>query len=87
MLVSICGDLSANLFPDVSKVSNKGSPAVSIARSTPEIEALVKTLRSAAPGTDELAKTIANEAEYFERRADALSGFSRIRSFCCFRCH
>jgi len=30
-----------------------------------KIEALVKILRDSPPGTDELAKTIANEAEYF----------------------
>jgi hypothetical protein len=41
------------------------------------------------PDEEELAKTIANEGEYLERKrtADALSGFSRTRPVCWFCCH
>jgi hypothetical protein len=37
-----------------------------------KIEALVKILRDSQPGNDELTKTIANEAEYFERNAERM---------------
>jgi hypothetical protein len=37
-----------------------------------KIEALVKILRDSPPLSDELAKNIANEAEYFERNADRM---------------
>jgi hypothetical protein len=37
-----------------------------------KIEALVKILRDSQPGTDELAKILANEAEYFERNAERM---------------
>lgn len=37
-----------------------------------KIEALVKILRDSPPVPEELAKTIANEAEYFERNADRM---------------
>ena len=37
-----------------------------------KIEALVKILRSSQPATRELAKALANEAEYFERNAERM---------------
>jgi hypothetical protein len=65
-------DLSAKLFPDDSKGLKQWIARCLDRLEHGKIEALVKILRDAPPGTDELAKTIANEAEYFERNAERM---------------
>ncbi len=65
-------DLSAKLFPDDSKGLKQWIARCLDRLEHGKIEALVKVLRDAPPGTDELAKTIANEAEYFERNAERM---------------
>jgi hypothetical protein len=65
-------DLSAKLFPNDSKGLRQWIARCLDRLDRGKIEALVKILRDAPPGTDELAKTIANEAEYFERNAERM---------------
>jgi hypothetical protein len=65
-------DLSAKLFPNDSKGLKRWIARCLDRLEQGKIEALVKILRDAPPGTDELAKTIANEAEYFERNAERM---------------
>src|SRR5271155_5306664 len=60
-------DLSAKLFPDDSKGLKQWIARCLDRLEHGKIEALVKILRDSPPGTDELTKSIANEAEYFER--------------------
>jgi hypothetical protein len=65
-------DLSAKLFPDDSKGLKQWIARCLDRLEHGQIEALVKILRDAPPGTGELAKTIATEAEYFERNAERM---------------
>lgn len=65
-------DLSAKLFPNNSKGLRQWIARCLDRLERGKIEALVKILRDAPPSTDELAKTIANEAEYFERNAERM---------------
>lgn len=65
-------DLSAKLFPDDSQGLKQWIARCLDRLEHGKIEALVKILRDSPPGTDELAKTIANEAEYFERNAERM---------------
>ncbi len=65
-------DLSAKLFPNDSKGLRQWIARCLDRLERGKIEALVKILRDSPPGTDELAKTIANEAEYFERNAERM---------------
>jgi hypothetical protein len=65
-------DLSAKLFPNNSKGLRQWIARCLDRLERGKIEALVKILRDSPPGTDELAKTIANEAEYFERNAERM---------------
>jgi hypothetical protein len=65
-------DLSAKLFPDDSKGLKPWIARCLDRLERGKIEALVKILRDSPPGIDELAKTIANEAEYFERNAERM---------------
>ena len=65
-------DLSAKLFPNDSKGLRPWIARCLDRLERGKIEALVKILRDAPPGADELAKTIANEAEYFERNAERM---------------
>jgi len=65
-------DLSAKLFPDDSKGLKQWIARCLDRLEHGKIEALVKILRDSPPGTDELTKSIANEAEYFERNAERM---------------
>jgi hypothetical protein len=65
-------DLSAKLFPNDSKGLRRWIARCLDRLEHGKIEALVKILRDAPPGTDELAKTITNEAEYFDRNAERM---------------
>jgi hypothetical protein len=65
-------DLSAKLFPHDSKGLKRWIARCLDRLEQGKIEALVKILRDSQPGTDELAKVIANEAEYFERNAERM---------------
>jgi hypothetical protein len=65
-------DLSAKLSPNDSKGLRQWIARCLDRLERGKIEALVKILRDSPPGTDELAKTIANEAEYFERNAERM---------------
>jgi hypothetical protein len=65
-------DLSAKLFPDDSKGLKQWIARCLDRLEHGKIAALVKILRDSPPGTDELAKTIANEADYFERNAERM---------------
>jgi len=60
------------LFPDDDKGSNRWIARCLDRLNHGKIEALVKILRDSQPSTDELAKIIANEAEYFERNAERM---------------
>lgn len=65
-------DLSAKLFPNDSKGRRQWIARCLDRLDSGQIEALVKILRDSPAGTDELAKTIANEAEYFERNVERM---------------
>ena len=65
-------DLSAKLSPNDSKGLRQWIARCLDRLERGKIEALVKILRDSPPGTDELAKTSANEAEYFERNAERM---------------
>jgi hypothetical protein len=65
-------DLSAKLFPNDSKGLKRWIARCLDRLEHGKIEALVKILRDSPPGTDELAKTIDNDAEYFERNAERM---------------
>jgi hypothetical protein len=60
------------LFPDDSKGLKQWIARCLDRLEHGQIEALVKILRNARPGTDEFAKNIANEAEYFQRNAERM---------------
>jgi hypothetical protein len=65
-------DLSTKLFPNDDKGRKRWIARCLGRLDRGKIEALVKILRDSQPGTEELAKTIANEAEYFERNAERM---------------
>jgi hypothetical protein len=65
-------ELLPKLFPDDDKGSKRWIARCLDRLHHGKIEALAKILRDSQPGTDELAKIIANEAEYFERNADRM---------------
>jgi hypothetical protein len=65
-------DLSAKLFPNDSKGLKRWIARCLDRLQQGKIEALVKILRDSPRATDELAKTIDNEAEYFERNAERM---------------
>jgi hypothetical protein len=65
-------ELLPKLFPDDHKGSKRWIARCLDRLNRGKIEALVKILRDSQLGHDELAKTIANEAEYFERNAERM---------------
>jgi hypothetical protein len=65
-------ELSAKLFPNDSKARKRWIARCLDRLDRGKIEALVKILRDSPPVPEELAKTIANEAEYFERNAERM---------------
>lgn len=65
-------DLAAKLFPNDNKGLKRWIARCLDRLDRGKIEVLVKILRDSQPGTDELDKTIANEAEYFERNAERM---------------
>jgi hypothetical protein len=65
-------DLSAKLFPNDSKGLKRWIARCLDRLEQGKIEALVKILRDSPRATDELAKTIDNEADYFERNAERM---------------
>jgi hypothetical protein len=64
-------DLSTKLFPNDDQGRKRWIARCLDRLERGKIEALAKILRE-SQGTDELAKTIANEAEYFERNAERM---------------
>jgi len=65
-------ELSAKLFPQEPKPRKHWIARCLDRLDRGKIEALVKILRDSPHLSDELAKTIANEADYFERNADRM---------------
>jgi hypothetical protein len=65
-------ELSSKLFPNEPKARQRWIARCLDRLERGKVEALVKILREPQPGTDELAKTVANEVEYFERNADRM---------------
>lgn len=62
-------ELSAKLFPGADKARKRWLAPCLERLENGKIEALVKMLHAAQPGSEELAKTVHNETEYFERNA------------------
>jgi hypothetical protein len=60
-------ELSAKLFPADDKARKRWLAPRLERLENGKIEALVKLLRAVQPGTEELARIVHNEAEYFER--------------------
>jgi hypothetical protein len=65
-------ELSAKLFADDHKTRKRWIARCLDRLQRGKVEALVKILRESQPGADELARTVANEAEYFQRNADRM---------------
>jgi hypothetical protein len=65
-------ELSARLFPHHDKVRKRWIARCLDRLDRGNIEALAKILRDSQPATAELAKTVTNEAEYFERNAERM---------------
>jgi len=65
-------ELSPKLFPNDDKARKRWIARCLDRLNRGQIEALVKILRDSQSGTDEFAKTVANEAEYFERNAERM---------------
>jgi hypothetical protein len=65
-------ELSARLLPNDIKVRKRWVARCLDRLERGKIEALVKILRDSPPTTEELLKTIANEAVYFERNAERM---------------
>lgn len=62
-------ELSVKLFPSDHKTRKRWIARCLDRLDRGKIEALVQILRGSPPATDELAKTVANEAVYFQRNA------------------
>jgi len=65
-------ELSAKLFASDDKARKRWIARCLDRLDRGKIEELVKILRESQPATDELAKTVNNEAEYFERNAERM---------------
>lgn len=65
-------ELSAKLFPNDEKARKRWMARCLNRLERGKIEALVKILRQFCPTNEELAKTVANEAEYFARNAQRM---------------
>jgi Uncharacterised protein family (UPF0236) len=65
-------ELSAKLFPNDEKVRKRWMARCLNRLDRGNIEPLVKILRDLHPTNPDLAKTVANEAEYFARNADRM---------------
>jgi hypothetical protein len=65
-------ELSAKLFVGDDRARKRWTARCLDRLERGKIEALVKILRDSQPAPDELAKTVLNEAEYFERNADRM---------------
>jgi hypothetical protein len=65
-------ELSAKLFPGGDKARKRWLAACLDRLEKGKIEALVKTLAALRPASEELAKSIHNEAEYFYRNAERM---------------
>lgn len=65
-------ELSAKLFPGDDKARKRWLARCLDHLEQGQIEALVKTLRTLQPGSEELAKVVRNEAEYFARNAERM---------------
>jgi len=65
-------ELSAKLFPGDDKARKRWLARCLDRLEKGKIEALVKILAAIQPTSEELAKSIRNEAEYFERNADRM---------------
>jgi hypothetical protein len=65
-------ELSAKLFPADLKVRKRWVARCLDRLERGKIETLVKILRDSPQATDELAKTVANDALYFQRNADRM---------------
>lgn len=69
---SIFSELSAKLFASSDKARKHWIARCLDRLDRGQIEVLVKILRDPQPATDEFAKTVTDEAEYFERNADRM---------------
>jgi hypothetical protein len=65
-------ELSAKLFPNDEHLRKRWMARCLDRLEGGKIEAVVKTLRELQPASAELAKTVNNEAEYFERNAQRM---------------
>jgi len=65
-------ELSAKLFPNDEHLRKRWMARCLDQLEGGKIEAVVKTLRELQPASAELAKTVNNEAEYFERNAQRM---------------
>ncbi|HEY1241395.1 MAG TPA: ISKra4 family transposase [Bryobacteraceae bacterium] len=65
-------ELSAKLFPGDDKARKRWLARCLDHLEKGKIEALVKILGALQPGSEELAKSVRNEAEYFERNAERM---------------
>lgn len=65
-------ELSAKLFPNQEPLRKRWMARRLEQLEAGKIEAVVKTLREFLPASAELAKTLSNEAEYFERNAERM---------------
>jgi hypothetical protein len=65
-------ELSAKLFPHEPKARKRWIARCLDRLDRGAIEGLVKILRDSLPVTEDLAKPVANEVEYFERNADRM---------------
>lgn len=71
-------ELSAKLFPSDLKARKRWVARCLDRLERGKIEALVKILRDSSPVTEQVAKTVASEAAYFERNAERM----RYPAFC-----
>ena len=65
-------ELSAKLFPQDEKTRKRWMARCLDRLERGKVEALVKILRESAPASAELARIVANEAEYFARNAERM---------------
>lgn len=72
-------ELSAKLFPNDDKARKRWIARCLDRLEQGKIESLVKILHNLRPATTELAKTVANEAEYFGRNAERMR-YPRFRA-------
>ncbi len=65
-------ELAAQLFPNGGQARKQWMAICLDPLDQGKIEALVQTLRGLHPASEELAKTVANQAEYFQRNSERM---------------